>query len=288
MKNSIKLIFLTLILKKLKTMAIPGAGNENGFAIEKEKGGYLNLQLGKEGAPIYIDQSPSYIYKDPPTEYNQNGIRLPLTSPTITTSDKDSSDNGYNNERIVTSNFFTPMDNKYEEHNNERKLLVDQKNKNGRKLLQNRKLFQNQMNMNYRNLSQNENFPNYYQNPNFQNMRSFGNFSQNNFPNNKSGRNLGLNKELSHFETVANRRGPLNDRGISLQAPLKRSEVDKNFEVAGRGEYNHYLSDKDLFEQTKVMMDNVEKELTDITAMMGSKDIEVEKLIERLYDNKFH
>ena len=272
------LIMIFFFKSSLTQFDIPGlGGNENGFAIKKEKGGYLNLKLGKEGAPIYIDQSPSYIYKDPPTEYNQNGIRLPLSAPHIITTNADSSENTYNNERMITSNFYTPMSKHYDSYSNERKLLIDQnpKKKNkGRKLIQNRKIFGNQI-------------PNRIPNQMmFQNYQNFQN-SNKNFKKNKIGRNLFMNKELSHMETIANRRGPLNDRGIALQAPLKRSEVDKNFEVTGRGEYNHYLSDKDLFEQTNVMLKNVQDELTNLNAIMGTKDIEVEKLIERLFNDKF-
>lgn len=27
---------------------------------------------------MYVDQNPSYIYKNPPMQYNQNGIAMPL------------------------------------------------------------------------------------------------------------------------------------------------------------------------------------------------------------------
>lgn len=37
----------------------------------------MNVRLSSEGAPVYMDQSPSYIYKNPPIEYNQNGVALP-------------------------------------------------------------------------------------------------------------------------------------------------------------------------------------------------------------------
>lgn len=50
-----------------------------GNRIEDMKGGLLNVELGTEGAPVYIDQSPSYLYKDPKTPFNQNGVRMPLT-----------------------------------------------------------------------------------------------------------------------------------------------------------------------------------------------------------------
>ena len=38
----------------------------------------MNVKLSSEGAPEYVDQSPSYIYKNPPMEYNQNGVALPM------------------------------------------------------------------------------------------------------------------------------------------------------------------------------------------------------------------
>mgnify|MGYP003612859123 FL=1 len=54
-------------------------GNQIGNAY----GGLLNVLLSKEGAPIYVDQSPSFIYSNPRTETNQNGVPMPYPNPGI-------------------------------------------------------------------------------------------------------------------------------------------------------------------------------------------------------------
>lgn len=41
-------------------------------------GGATYVKLGQEHAPVYIDQSPSYLYSAPKFKTNQNGVELPL------------------------------------------------------------------------------------------------------------------------------------------------------------------------------------------------------------------
>ena len=60
-----------------QTKYLMGQGDK-GNKIAEMKGGLLNVILGNEGAPIYIDQSPSYLYKNPKTRFNQNGVKLPF------------------------------------------------------------------------------------------------------------------------------------------------------------------------------------------------------------------
>ncbi len=81
-------------------MKLAGMGPK-GSKISNLMGGNLNVQLGKEGSPIYIDQSPSYIYHNPKSEYNQNGIRMPLAdnSAIVTTP---------NSYESITTNFIRP------------------------------------------------------------------------------------------------------------------------------------------------------------------------------------
>ena len=69
--------------RKGRRLMLPGAGPPDEVKADKLLGGMMNVQMPKEGAPIYIDQSPSYIYHDPLTPYNQNGVRMPLTSPAV-------------------------------------------------------------------------------------------------------------------------------------------------------------------------------------------------------------
>ena len=92
MKNQLKLyLFLSVLIAirtkthtKTRKLMLPGAGGAaDEVKADKMLGGMLNIQMPKEGAPIYIDQSPSYIYHDPLTPYNQNGVRMPLTSPAV-------------------------------------------------------------------------------------------------------------------------------------------------------------------------------------------------------------
>lgn len=44
-------------------------------------GGATYVKLGQEHAPVYIDQSPSYLYSAPKFKTNQNGVELPLPDP---------------------------------------------------------------------------------------------------------------------------------------------------------------------------------------------------------------
>ena len=41
-------------------------------------GGATYVKLGQEHAPVYINQSPSYLYSAPKFKTNQNGVELPL------------------------------------------------------------------------------------------------------------------------------------------------------------------------------------------------------------------
>jgi hypothetical protein len=76
----------------------PPSGNR----IETMMGGMMNLVLGNEGAPIYIDQSPSYLYKDPKTEFNQNGVRMPMPDQNQLYRN--------NHPQMLASNFYRPKD----------------------------------------------------------------------------------------------------------------------------------------------------------------------------------
>lgn len=68
--------------------------------IQDMSGGLLNVVLGKEGAPVYIDQSPSYLYHDPKSEFNQNGVKLPMP--------QQNKMYGAEQNRYLTSNFIKP------------------------------------------------------------------------------------------------------------------------------------------------------------------------------------
>ena len=68
MKLAKKFLFI-LFFENVFQISLP-LPKPKGVNVGKNIGGYLNLRLGKEGAPIYMDQSPSYIYKDPPSERN--------------------------------------------------------------------------------------------------------------------------------------------------------------------------------------------------------------------------
>ena len=101
---SVLLISIAALAAK-KPAARPPAPSRKLFGPPKEikanslYGGYMNVKLPKEGAPIYIDQNPSYIYKDPKTPYNQNGMRLPLTQPFIRPQPND----------MVSASFVRPL-----------------------------------------------------------------------------------------------------------------------------------------------------------------------------------
>lgn len=68
--------------------------------VQSMQGGILNVELGKEGAPVYIDQSPSYLYRDPKSPFNQNGVRLPMP--------QQNQLYGSERTRYLTSNFVKP------------------------------------------------------------------------------------------------------------------------------------------------------------------------------------
>jgi len=76
-------------------------GGPKGNKISDMFGGKINVQLGKQGAPIYIDQSPSYIFHDPKTEYNQNGVRIPLSQTSAIATHPNSQD-------LISTNFIRP------------------------------------------------------------------------------------------------------------------------------------------------------------------------------------
>lgn len=76
-------------------------GGPKGNKISDMFGGKINVQMGKQGAPIYIDQSPSYIYHNPKTEYNQNGVRLPLSDASAIVTHPSSHD-------LISTNFIRP------------------------------------------------------------------------------------------------------------------------------------------------------------------------------------
>ena len=99
-KLPVKMYVMDAIEKMEQTKYLLGKPNKGNRA-KTMKGGLLNVELGNEGAPIYIDQSPSYIYRDPRTPFNQNGVRLPMPD----------QNNLYRNNRpqILESNFMKPV-----------------------------------------------------------------------------------------------------------------------------------------------------------------------------------
>ena len=55
-------LFILSILKTCNFLAIINEGWFN----PSHTGGIMNVKLSSEGAPVYLDQSPSYLYKNPP------------------------------------------------------------------------------------------------------------------------------------------------------------------------------------------------------------------------------
>jgi hypothetical protein len=64
------------VLEASKARKLPGAkGVQKGNRVW---GGATYVKLGQEHAPVFINQSPSYLYSAPKFRTNQNGVELPL------------------------------------------------------------------------------------------------------------------------------------------------------------------------------------------------------------------
>lgn len=168
----------------------------------------MNVRLGSEGAPVYVDQSPSYIYKNPPMQYNQNGVALPLPD---------------RNAQVVPG------------QNTSIGAVFEQEGENYTRKLD----------------------------------------------------DIGTKQNI-YTNTISPLNRQKRQRGKQLSLPVPAGEKDDQFQREGENQYMDYERGKELMSKINLELQNAQINLTDILRVIDEKDIEVEKIIEDLYNDKLN